>query len=145
MPNPNAGFHVWDGTVDIRDFEVVELKKLLREHCNKWVFQVQGEECFEYIHYRHYRIRVSLKEKAKDLRGKDVQGYWFATRDNTFTYALQETRIDGPWSDKDETAYIPSNVRNITLSDIQKSCIRRSPKPGYTQNIVLARFGRQRW
>jgi len=91
--------------------------------------------------YKHYQSRLSLfAKKRKHLAEKlllsvfkkagwdiTTKGYYIKPTTNTeflkgtFIYQMKEdTRIDGPWSDKDIPSYVPRHIRNRTPRKFQQ-------------------------
>lgn len=99
------------------------LKAALKEHAKKWIFQHEkGEEGRD-----HLQGRVSF---IKKLRHKDVVKlirrewniYWAVERDEErsgFYACKEDTRVAGPWSDRDRAVYIPRQLRGIELQGWQ--------------------------
>lgn len=108
-----------------------ELKTLFKGACKRWCFQLeQGEE----TGYRHFQCRISFGV-AKRLStavtwcnthlgvgfGKisPTSNATLAAGDD-FYVTKDETRIHGPWSDKDpEEIYVPRRFRNAELKPWQ--------------------------
>lgn len=103
----------WDFTLSYKDQCKEELIKSLRASCKKWVFQLEGTEAG----YEHYQGRFSLIKKKTQSSLINFfksnypcfQGVHFSPSSsathttNNFTYVMKDdTRIKGPWSDKDE-------------------------------------------
>lgn len=101
----------WDFTLKEEGVCLVSFKNFLKAHCKKWVFQLeQGESG-----YKHYQGRISLKRKNR--KGPHYENiHWSPTStanaDNDFYVVKDDTRISGPWTDKDIT--IPRQVAEIT-------------------------------
>lgn len=95
----------------------------LMENCKNWVFQLeQGEQ----TGYLHYQCRFSLRSKTRQTTlAKHIPSawqYWLTptseANSRNFNYVLKmETRVEGPWSDKDDEdtlqVYVPRQVREI--------------------------------
>lgn len=102
---------VWDFSLPKEGCELQGLKTFCKEHCKKWCFQLEkGEKG-----YIHWQGRVSLK--VKNRKGPTFPKiHWSPTSEanceNNYYVMKAETRIEGPWSDKDK--YIPRQVREIT-------------------------------
>jgi len=112
---------VWDFTIPAEKYDVEEIKDFCKEHCKKWCFQMEiGDE----TGYIHYQGRVSLK--VKNRKGPTLPGvHWSVTsnenRDNEFYVLKDDTKLDGPWTDRD--SYIPKQVRDIELYPWQQSIL----------------------
>lgn len=109
----------WDFTVPHDSISLEDLLKFIKVHCKKWCFQ---HEKGETTGYEHWQGRVSLKVKARKGPKLD-KAHWSPTSnenaENTFYVMKEETRVSGPWSDKD--AYIPRHVRDISLRPWQST------------------------
>lgn len=116
MAADNALF-IWDFTVSAKNHKHEQAKVQKDEiiaWCNlmgkKWAFQKErGNE----TGYEHYQCRISLKEKVRLPKNK---GWHFTPTSGegskTFSYVMKEdTRIEGPWTDKDTAEYIPVKFR----------------------------------
>ena len=105
---------------DITLFEeegiVDNLKKWCTEHCKKWGFQ--GEQCPTTGKF-HFQMRVSLKRKSRKLPWMSWQAKVSPTSNhicagNFYDYVTKEdSRVIGPFTDKDEIIYIPRQIREI--------------------------------
>lgn len=135
MPSKQtSAIFVWDFTLNRKDCETDEqlisylggVKELLNEHCKSWTFQLEkGSETGRL----HFQGRVSFKTKTRNP-WCELNGYSFrwsptcdTNKDSTFYVMKDETRIDGPWTDKDPSQYISSQYRNKldTLRPFQKT------------------------
>jgi len=109
MENP---LYVWDFTC--HDLDRAVLIKNLQNCAKKWVFQLEkGSETGKL----HFQGRISLKVKTRDAGKLNLGiGHVSAThdKDNDFYVTKIETRVEGPWSDKDVVCYIPRDVGKIT-------------------------------
>lgn len=94
------------------DHEV--LKRLFKVHCKKWTFQLEkGEQ----TGYMHYQCRVSLKNKLRPDRARTIWSGYLpgchitptagCNSNNVFYVSKEETRVQGPWSDNCEPAFVP--------------------------------------
>nr|QKV51223.1 putative replication associated protein [Crucivirus sp.] len=92
-------------THDEITIQPVELFPSLRRDCKAWCFQFEKSESG----YLHFQGRLSLKTKGRVQQAKLAIGFnWAhltptstANRDNNFYVMKEETRLHGPWSDKD--------------------------------------------
>lgn len=108
----------WDFTLPESAVEShEEIITKLKEFCKSWAFQLEEGEA---TGYKHYQGRFSLKIKARFNRCKELIGFDKIhlsptsknNQKNNFYVTKEETRIAGPWVDKDEaTPYIPRQVR----------------------------------
>lgn len=108
----------WDFTIGANRFGLDEHKliELLKPLCKSWCFQLEkGEK----KGYEHYQGRVSFKLKTRKGPAIFPGIHWSPTStenmNNDFYVTKDETRIDGPWSDKDPEVYLPRQFRNIKL------------------------------
>ena len=96
----------------------------------KWTFQLEQSESG----YIHYQGRVSLKLKARlktvinNFDNKNMHFSITSTENcrNDFYVTKDDTRINGPWNDKEVEIYIPRQFRNLILKDWQQDIIERS-------------------
>lgn len=109
---------VWDLTLKAAAIEErMVLHNLIIEHCKAYAYQLEEGESG----YVHYQGRISLKQKHRKMEVKKLFGIkeirWSPTSKenrNNFFYVLKaETRIEGPWTDKDVEVYIPRQYRGI--------------------------------
>lgn len=96
---------VWDFTVAEDKVDRDAILKYLKENAKRWVFQLETSDSG----YTHYQGRLSLKEKVYKMIGRINKAvHWSPTssdgvKKNKFSYVMkEETRIQGPWTDKDE-------------------------------------------
>lgn len=91
----------------------------LKKVTNKWVFQLeQGEKTGKF----HYQGRMSFKEPKRrtevpkvfpDFPNISIKIEGPDEVKSAFYCMKEDTRIDGPWSDKDGMIYIPRQVREV--------------------------------
>lgn len=154
MSNPIAGF---DLTIPAERHDKDQIIKVFLDIAKKWVFQLEkGEE----TGYLHYQCRISLSTKKRlhqmiklvntVLEGacvKPTSTTAFVSKD--FSYVMKnDTRIDGPWSDKDNEK--PHYIQKRFLGKInwlswQKSVISMINKDpdDRTVNIIIDSQGNQ--
>ncbi|GAC77869.1 replication protein [uncultured marine virus] len=118
----------WDDENNSNHQDIVDA---LKQTCKLYTFQLEEGESG----YKHYQGRISLikKKKLQPLlllfsKFPFFSGvHWSPTSNNckTFDYAMKlDTRISGPWTDKDEVIYIPRQVREMEgLRPFQQSII----------------------
>lgn len=127
MPAPQ--FFRWCFTLHEQDEQKLDskflesFKKLLSDHAKKWVFQKEaGEESGKH----HLQGRLSLKGKHAMTKQAIIQLiklplveiHWSPEQNesaSSFYVTKEDTRIDGPWSNKDVAPYIPRKIRNLEL------------------------------
>lgn len=96
-----------------------EIVTKLCKIAKKFTFQLEkGSE----TGYMHYQGRMSLRTKTRsgalqkqmsqtDLKGMHVSVTSNQNKDNCFYVLKDDTKVDGPWSDKDLPRYIPRQYR----------------------------------
>lgn len=89
---------------------------IIEKFCKHWCFQ---EEKCPTTGTLHMQGRISLKEKSRNPwwgAGLDIKFSItsIVNFDNTFYVTKEESRVRGPWTDRDEKIYIPRDVREIT-------------------------------
>lgn len=114
----------WDFTLKLEEFNKDQnlLIDNLRKKCKQYSFQLEEGASG----YKHYQGRISLiKKKTKHALIKFFCEECFTTihwsptsnlvakRGDDFYVTKEDTRIEGPWSDKDEELYIPRQVREM--------------------------------
>lgn len=122
--------YCWDYTLKYtEEHEFKDVKNIFKKYCKKWCFQKEKGESG----YIHWQCRISLTKKTRNIVSVFIteedwfkKGHWSPTTNIEFTkgnnfYVMKEqTRIEGPWSDKDkEPRYIPRDIKDITLWDWQ--------------------------
>lgn len=105
-----------------------ELLKWVKEHCKKWA--IQGEECPSTGNF-HWQCRVSLLNKSRKPPSMTWAAHVTPTSLNCndfYAYCTKEnTRVIGPYTDKDKELYIPKQIRMITqLKPWQQSILDKS-------------------
>jgi len=109
------------------------IKAFCKGWAKHWVFQLeQGDSG-----YKHYQCRMSLLKKRRLPElitatkeavppGGHFQMTSLANAKN-FDYVMKaDTRIDGPWSDKDVELYIPRQFKGLVLRPWQQWVVNRS-------------------
>lgn len=114
----------WDVTLPERKLEWQTVDKLLRAHCDNYAFQLEkGAE----TGYRHFQIRLklhkrdSLKNTAKlfEGMGAHLSPTSTANTTNLFYVTKTETRIEGPWTEKDPVPEPPMESDYVDLIKAQ--------------------------
>lgn len=124
----------WDFTLraELNTDEKLLIDKF-RSKCKQYAFQLE-ESADGYIHYQG---RISLiKKKSLKALIKFFSEECFATihwsptsstvakRGDEFYVTKEDTRIQGPWTDKDEIVYLPRQVREMEgLRPFQQSIV----------------------
>lgn len=105
---------VWDCTLPENKHTIESIKEWCKEWCKKWCFQLELSEKTEYL---HYQLRCSLKVGCRNMTKHLKPCNWTPTstdnRDNLFYVIKNDTRVDGPWSDKTEPVYIPKQIQFV--------------------------------
>lgn len=108
----------------------------LDDHAKQWVFQLEESDSG----FKHYQGRLNLRKKRrlgelpKILQDTVLTKAHFSTTSTgtakgkqPFSYVLKgDTRIDGPWMDKDqqeEEVYIPRQYRIAELTSAQQEIV----------------------
>jgi len=123
---------VWDFRANEDYYEREALQAFLHKIGKKFAYQLEMSESG----YRHWQGRVSLwKVKRKNelmnmMKGMDmpIPNYLEPTttqeHKTTAFYCLKEdSRIGGPWTDKDSAQYIPRQYRDLVLYPYQQQII----------------------
>lgn len=143
MPRPNKALYRWhltihseitkeDGTTTIITEE--QIKKWCIEHAKKWIFQ---KEKGETTGREHFQVKVSLKKRRSapmvktTLREAGLSSAHYSPEmtendDAGFEYCMkEETKIDGPWSDKDRKPAYKSTkeTQNLVLLKWQMEAV----------------------
>ena len=88
-----------------------EVAKVLKTIFKKWGFQKEKSEKTGYLHWQvrgHLWKPKTLPSVLRELRPKTWDGHWSVTSSEThvkgnFNYAMKiDTRVAGPWTDKDD-------------------------------------------
>lgn len=99
-----------------------EIEKWMKEWCKKWAFQKE-KGAGGIVHWQG-RFSLKVKERIGGVQAKlgwevdparPYDWYLAATsaenRDNLFYVMKDDTRLEGPWTDRDE--YVPKQIRDI--------------------------------
>jgi len=125
---------IWDITIPSIDMACTpaELRLILAEGCHKYCFQLEeGDD----TGYEHWQVRVSLIKKSRwpkpDFPLLPPSAHWSITSNagvgTKFSYVMKtDTRLQGPWTDRDEATAVPRQLRGITLMPWQEEVIERS-------------------
>lgn len=127
--------YVWDFTLSYsEDYNHTNLCELFSNIDIFKKYSFQGEEG-DNTGYRHYQGRFNLKKKKRLKQvleifeaypGIHLSPTSGANKSNMFYVTKQDTRIDGPWRDPEDTLYIPKQFRNKTLYPWQEKVIEIS-------------------
>lgn len=125
---------VWEFRANRDTYESPQtLMELLKKLAKKWTFQLERGSN---TGYEHYQGRMSLWKPKRgpelkalmDGMGMAVPEYCQPTttkehKNEAFYVLKEDTRIDGPWTNKDVAQYIPRQYRNIDLYPWQQEVI----------------------
>lgn len=103
----------YDITISCDDYDVHTLKKQLSEWCKKWVFQRERDETTGLEHFQ-CRVYLTKRKRCVEVKklvanGNLIKGDWSPTtaaphEGGNFNYVMKaDTRIEGPWTDRDYT------------------------------------------
>lgn len=117
---------VWDFTAQEGQYDIDDCKVLLRKHCKSWTFQEEMNSKGK-LHLQG-RFSLKLKSRLQPLIYLMDNNWHYSTtsdenRDNTFYVMKEDTRVQGPWSDKDKVLYIPRQIRGVELYPWQKQVV----------------------
>lgn len=105
---------VYDFTANIETGKDLIIRQL-KDHCKKWVFQLEKGEESGYLHYQG-RMSLMVKKRLNQvikmniIPGAHISLTSTENHNNDFYVTKSETRIEGPWSDKDME--IPRHLRD---------------------------------
>lgn len=95
-------------------FEV--LMKFLKGFCKAWCFQKEKSDT-GYIHWQGHFSLIKKRRKNEILNISPIKFMYLEPllkTDVPNLYSIKEdTRIDGPWTDKDQEVYVPRQYRDI--------------------------------
>lgn len=122
----------YDFTVGKKFITKDALIKILSKNCKKYSFQLEKGEETNYLHFQgrfSLKIKKRIKQVIELFNCKEIHFSITsnANRDNMFYVEKEETRVDGPWTDKDKPIYIPRQIREIEkLRPFQEKIIELS-------------------
>lgn len=136
-------------TFDLRanqaNFKVGEIKEFFQKNCKKWAFQLEkGEQ----TGYMHWQARVSLRKKKYASAAKKwlLEVGWnyveptsspAAIKGNMFYVLKDDTREDGPWTDKDIEKFIPFQNAGTCRPWQQKVLDSADTRDSRTINVLI--------
>lgn len=112
--------YFWDFTCWVdKGWTVEKVMGHCKEIAKQWVFQLERAPTTGKLHYQG---RVNLKVKVRNLFWEDGHASVTSTEGSkSFNYVMkEETRVDGPWKDKDTPMFKQSRIDGITLRPWQK-------------------------
>jgi len=123
MSSKNNAIAGYDLSIPADKHDKLFIIEKFEELCKNWVFQLEKGEKTGYL---HFQCRVSLKTKIRETQMRKLANETFGGcnvsptctetfTSKNFTYVMKEdTRVDGPWSDKDEKPhYIQKRFRGV--------------------------------
>lgn len=100
----------WRFTASCKHWSKDDLVKVLKSNCKQWCFQREkGEESG----YEHFQGRLSLIKKSRTLKWLENSHNSAEHEDCDIYETKEDTRIEGPFSDKNQPSYIPRQLRDI--------------------------------
>ena len=114
-----AACAVYDFTLKAENITKDDIISWLEKNAKTWCFQLEKGETTGYVHFQG---RVSLRKKVRLTGQIKVQPWenhcnWSVTSNtnsgNCFYVLKDDTRIEGPWTEKDVQVYIPRQIREI--------------------------------
>lgn len=147
----------YDLTIAEHLFTKDQLIQFFHKHCKRWCFQLEEGGNTE---YQHYQCRVSLMVKRRpntmvNFVNEKLHGAHVSPTSNPTFYSgsefyvmKEDTRIDGPWSDRTEIDIeeIPVRFRGtITWKPWQQDIINRISKEPDNRsiNVIIDKEGGQ--
>lgn len=118
-------FTLWDKENKLNKEGIIEwLTKFSKKYAFQWEDAGSG---------KHYQGRISLKVKKRSLPEIKWGIQWRLTSGasckDEFYVLKEDTRVEGPWTDRDEIHYVPRQIREIEeLLPWQNSVIEISRK-----------------
>lgn len=128
---------VYDFRVNASEVDISRYKAFLRMWCKKYCLQLERGEATGYEHYQGRLSLIKKKRKVELMKlfegaGVPVPNYLEPTsspvylKGDNFYVMKEDTRIDGPWTDKDEEKYIPKQFREKDLKKWQVKVVEDS-------------------
>jgi len=135
----------WDFRINETSYTLGELKDACSKLGKKWCFQLEEGDTSG---YRHYQGRLSLFKKK---RGAELAALWQKCGDlpnyigptlsqnqgNEFYQQKLDTRIDGPWTNKDTIQFIPTEFASQNLRPWQTDLLTKSSTASSRQVDVI--------
>ncbi len=113
--------YVYDFTLPFdlnKDRNVIQ--KWLNSNCKRWIFQLEAGADDGYLHYqgrislkKKHRLGGIIKSSKNVLEGVHWSPTSAACKNDTFYVTKEETRKNGPWSNKDVVLYVPRHISKI--------------------------------
>lgn len=144
---------MWDFRCNGEGLAHTEIIKQLKKICKRFTFQLEKGDTTNYIHYQG-RISLIKKHRKNELMKMfidiPVPNYLAPTVNATyyagdmFYVTKDETRLDGPWDDKEVEKYIPRQYRGMLerLYPYQKSIYDNAHEfDTRTINMIYCKYG----
>ena len=145
----------WDFRANEDYFTCDQLLACLPKLGKKYWFQLEKGSS---TGYRHWQGRISLHKKR---RKEEVRPIWEQELDkfpnyfeptskpehqkgDGFYQMKTDTRLEGPWTDKDTPSYVRKRFRNATLKPWQEQILESSSKTGSNDrevNVLICETG----
>lgn len=147
----------WDFTWNTEEVKNETIKKAIENDCIHWAFQREKGSTTGNVHYQG-RIQLRKKKRCHQLLEMfpDMHGaHWSPTAEvnkHKFNYVLKvDTRIEGPWTDKDVTPMCTREARIIEQmgllpwqESVVKTCDAQLTTEGYdgrSNNVLIDLHG----
>lgn len=124
QPKQTPAYYRWCFTLNessenpLNEQAVDGMKKLLRSICKSWTFQLEKAPSTGTLHFQG-SIKLKEKQRLTALKKHNARIHWEPTAaqdDSADLYAQKDdTRVQGPWSDKNEPKYVPRQIRGQQL------------------------------
>lgn len=144
--------YTWDFTLSEKYCQNENLlKEILCKYCKKYAFQLEKGGTTGFLHWQG-RVSLIKKKRMNALIQvfKDSvlgNGHLSPTsnpaKGDTFYVMKEDTRVKGPWSDKDEIIYIPRQIKEMKeLRPFQQHIVdNASVWDKRTINMIYCKFG----
>ncbi len=134
----NSNCAMYDFRIGNENLSYNSVMNCLKGIAKRFVFQLEEGTKTKYEHFQgrlslYHKKRPHLATKLFLTCFKDIElnGGWYIQPTTgeeflkgSFNYQMKlDTRIDGPWSDKDLPSYVPRHIRNITPRPFQKQVL----------------------
>lgn len=135
MPKPREAqcyrFHfTWNITEDQTEAEFEDkqpiLHNIINDYAKNYCYQLEKKTKLHYQGWMKVNERKRCKQLAKELQDLGLKGIHLSTeaKEGSFTYCTkEETRVKGPWMDKEKNKETEKQRRNEKY--------KRKPKPWY--------------
>ena len=124
---------VWEFRESHENYDPEVLTKMLNKLAKKWTFQLEKGEESGYVHWQGRMSLWKVKRKTELMNlmqgmNMKVPAYLEPTttkehKKEAFYCMKEDTRVEGPWSDRDQPAYVPRQYRSIELWPWQQAVV----------------------